>query len=106
MKELKIGRLNFATLNSLKGSAPEGFGKLAQTIPLIRSFQQILQNYVNSHDNLIKSIYQDELAILPIHLGTVDFHKTVTGELLSKESEEAIEQAEYVVKEKLLNEAS
>ena len=103
---MQVTRLNFGTLYSIKNSMPEGFFSLVKTIPTIKKQFTVLGNYVNSHDNLIKQIYRDEIAILPIRLGTVDFNKTVVNDELSSLSKDAIEQAYYVVEEKLLNDTN
>lgn len=60
---------------------------------------------MSSHDNLIMDIYEDELALLRIRLGTLDFAKMTNKEKteLSEVSKDAIRQAKYILKEKMEN---
>lgn len=66
---------------------------------------KILDLYITSHENLIIDIYKDELVLLPIKLDTLDFalmtNKDCTD--FSELAKDAIQQARYVVKEKLEN---
>jgi hypothetical protein len=70
------------------------------------SINSLIQ-YKDSHDNLIKNIYDTELSFLPISLDTLDFNKATTREnnttSISYESKKAMIQAFYVIKEKLEN---
>lgn len=43
-------------------------------LPLIQAKLNMLQLYVNSHDNLIIKIYRRELIQMPIRFDTLDFH--------------------------------
>lgn len=44
-------------------------------IAAIDSKVKILTTFINSHDNLIQELYQNDTLMLPIKLGTLDFHK-------------------------------
>lgn len=45
------------------------------SIPWIQQRFSAINKYINSHDNLIKMIYDTELTIVPMRLKTLDFHK-------------------------------
>ena len=46
-----------------------------RAIPAIEDRLKVLDLYINSFDNLITNIYKEELTILPIRIGTLDFSK-------------------------------
>lgn len=58
---------------------------------------KILTTFINSHDNLIQDLYQNNSLMLPIRLGTLDFHKINSPLLLQM----TIEQSCYITIEKL-----
>jgi hypothetical protein len=58
---------------------------------------KILTTFINSNDNLIQDLYQNNTLMLPIRLGTLDFHKINQPLLLQM----TIEQSCYITIEKL-----
>ena len=58
---------------------------------------RILTTFINSHDNLIQDLYQNNTLMLPIRLGTLDFHKINQPLLLQM----TIQQSCYITIEKL-----
>ena len=46
-----------------------------RTIPAMQNRLKVLDLYVNGFDNLIVNNYKEELTILPIKMGTLDFWK-------------------------------
>ena len=40
-------------------------------MPFVKERLEALDEYIESHDNLIKKIYERELTILPTHLNTL-----------------------------------
>lgn len=59
--------------------------------------------YMVSHDNLIKNIYEKQLIILPIRLGTLDFHEMTKDGELTEKAVDAIYQGKYVTKQQVQN---
>lgn len=60
--------------------------------PFVTENSNRMSLYIDSHDKLIAKIYQKELIMIPIRLGTVDFHlMCVPGQdKLSKISNDSI----------------
>ena len=66
----------------------------------------VLTIYLSATDNLVKSIYDKEIAIIPLGLKTTDFDQVsrkYKKNLLSVKALETINQASNVIKEKLSN---
>ena len=93
---------------TFKLDLPNDFFGLFASVPIISENLKILDLYMSSHDNLIMNIYKDELALLRIRLGTLDFAKMTNKEKteLSGISKDAITQARYILKEKMENRAN
>lgn len=68
-------------------------------IPLIKKNSKQFQLYMDSHDRLITNLYKKELIMLPIRLGTVDFHKMClpNEDKLSEITNDSIMQSYFVV---------
>lgn len=68
-------------------------------IPLIKKNSKQFQLYMDSHDQLITNLYKKELIMLPIRLGTVDFHKMClpNEDKLSEITNDSIMQSYFVV---------
>ena len=77
------------------------------TLPVFEERKSALEKYINSHDNLIKALYEKETTILPIRMDTLDFYKMVEPgtDHLTHLCKDSIEQAQYVTAEKLTDDA-
>lgn len=73
MKEISCKPLTTYDLKSIMSNYPKEVYPLLMTIPAIARRLNVLELYVNSHDNLIRRIYEKELTLLPVRLGTLDF---------------------------------
>ena len=60
---------------------------------------------MESHDNLIKKVYEQELTILPTRMDTLQFHKSVEDSQPSPLTNDCISQAMLVTYEKLINDS-
>ena len=50
-------------------------------MPFVQERLKALDEYIESHDNLIKKIYEKELTILPTRLSTLEFYKVGEKEM-------------------------
>lgn len=50
-------------------------GESVFNVPFVSGNFKRLSLYIDSHDKLITNLYKQELIMLPIRLGTVDFHR-------------------------------
>ena len=68
------------------------------TLPVFEERKSALEKYINSHDNLIKVLYEKETTILPIRMDTLDFNKIIKpgAAHLTPLCEDSIKQAKYV----------
>lgn len=74
-------------------------------VPLLTDNSKKLSLYVDSHDQLIINLYKKELIMLPIRLGTLDFHlmcvKDGDSDKLSNLTNDSIMQSYYTMLEKI-----
>lgn len=60
----------------------------------IKHKMNIMETFINCHDNLIFDLYYEDLLKMPIYLSTLDFHK------IKENLDPSIEQSYFTTEEK------